>query len=387
MKKALGRRIRRAAIAGLVLCGLVMAGSGIAVQGLRNTLLSPDSTYAVRLRLDKGDKRLLAIRGLELIRTKKAVQTLLEFLVLPDGSCAHKREALMALGRIGNTRAIDAIGAFEEWAQARRKDAPDMRLDTQDFGVYHFDQITLPPLAECVDASGKKWALVSWNRYAPCELWLTPVKDGQVAGRPLTLDPPATLTEEAFGQLLRDKRLELHPGEHADALAVSFGGEAVSYSLTELAQDSDRDGFPDIRERHLGSDPNNPDSDGDGVKDGEDPAPLTPKTNVLDDAAQIRQAVFTLCFATTNARSTLHIGSGKEVIQEYHGYLGTLLNQGAEKESKISVGIFVEEIAGNTARVGVSDYEGPLAAASATVTVRKVKGKWVATNFEMGSIA
>jgi hypothetical protein len=38
--------------------------------------------------------------------------------------------------------------------------------------------------------------------------------------------------------------------------------------LLESYVDSDDDGLPDYIERFIGSDPNNPDSDGDGHKDG-----------------------------------------------------------------------------------------------------------------------
>ena len=41
-------------------------------------------------------------------------------------------------------------------------------------------------------------------------------------------------------------------------------------------RDSDGDGLTDIQELLLGTDPNNPDTDGDGFKDGEDPFPLDP---------------------------------------------------------------------------------------------------------------
>ena len=43
--------------------------------------------------------------------------------------------------------------------------------------------------------------------------------------------------------------------------------------------DSDGDGVPDQQEIKNGTDPNNPDTDGDGLKDGVDPNPLNPDTD------------------------------------------------------------------------------------------------------------
>jgi hypothetical protein len=55
------------------------------------------------------------------------------------------------------------------------------------------------------------------------------------------------------------------------AVTPTFGGGGG-----HPPRDSDGDGLPDFRELNLGTDPNNPDTDGDGFKDGEDPFPLDP---------------------------------------------------------------------------------------------------------------
>ncbi|MEN8282992.1 RHS repeat protein [Acinetobacter gerneri] len=62
-----------------------------------------------------------------------------------------------------------------------------------------------------------------------------------------------------------------------DFEAAEFGVN----SLLESYQDSDDDGLPDYIERLIGSDPNNPDTDGDGYKDGYEYKTLGPK-GVLD---------------------------------------------------------------------------------------------------------
>jgi hypothetical protein len=48
-------------------------------------------------------------------------------------------------------------------------------------------------------------------------------------------------------------------------------------SPARVPLDSDNDGLPDDEERLKGTDPNNPDTDGDGLSDSLDPYPLDPK--------------------------------------------------------------------------------------------------------------
>ncbi len=45
---------------------------------------------------------------------------------------------------------------------------------------------------------------------------------------------------------------------------------SVMYSVCDDITDSDNDGLTDIEEEQLGTNPFNPDTDGDGLKDGEE---------------------------------------------------------------------------------------------------------------------
>ena len=47
-------------------------------------------------------------------------------------------------------------------------------------------------------------------------------------------------------------------------------GNFVQYNESTFATDTDQDGLPDILEEELGTNPNNPDSDNDGISDGEE---------------------------------------------------------------------------------------------------------------------
>jgi hypothetical protein len=48
---------------------------------------------------------------------------------------------------------------------------------------------------------------------------------------------------------------------------------SLATSLSDLARDSDADGWTDIEEQRMGLDPRNPDTDGDGIPDGRDQCP------------------------------------------------------------------------------------------------------------------
>jgi hypothetical protein len=63
-----------------------------------------------------------------------------------------------------------------------------------------------------------------------------------------------------------------------DGYSDEFEGIAESDPLDvdSLPLDTDQDGLPDAVESRRRTDPNNPDTDGDGVKDGEDDYPRDP---------------------------------------------------------------------------------------------------------------
>lgn len=67
---------------------------------------------------------------------------------------------------------------------------------------------------------------------------------------------------------------------YKDTIAKKFAANPASNSTTENAEDADKDGLPDEKEKELGTNPSLKDSDGDGLKDGEEVN--TYKTNPLE---------------------------------------------------------------------------------------------------------
>jgi hypothetical protein len=66
--------------------------------------------------------------------------------------------------------------------------------------------------------------------------------------------------------------------------------------IAELRRDSDADGITDIVEKHLLLDPHNPDSDGDGIPDGQDSMPNVPRSSGQDPSHGAMAAIIEKMF-------------------------------------------------------------------------------------------
>jgi hypothetical protein len=81
-----------------------------------------------------------------------------------------------------------------------------------------------------------------------------------------------------------DPAPESVPEEDTNAAPTNEGSEASDYTAVATATDQDADNLPDDQEPGLGLDPANPDTDGDGVADGDEiniygTDPLNPDTD------------------------------------------------------------------------------------------------------------
>lgn len=75
-------------------------------------------------------------------------------------------------------------------------------------------------------------------------------------------------------------------------------------SLGEFTKDGD--GLSNLLEQRIGTNPSIADTDNDGVIDGHDGNPLTPR-HKPSEITEIRRAVFTVLFTTCNSRDVLLI--------------------------------------------------------------------------------
>jgi len=164
--------------------------------------------------------------------------------------------------------------------------------------------------------------------------------------------------------------------------------------LADVLRDSDNDGLTDLEEYRLGLDPQNEDSDGDGVLDGEDVCPnYAPGTaDGANEAHEIIQAAFLDTFGMSSSRTALLVEPGSERVQLY-GYGGAVIygrarprldvNATSEIYGKVLVRWKVVDRRPDRATVVVEDWEGPLAASGRNVYLRKMRGRWYVIGSEM----
>lgn len=289
---------------------------------LRSELLGGDLSDPYGLLDEKSkDSRLRIIRQLTELGTPGAVHALCTFLTTDKAGRNLKQRALVALGRIGSREAVDAIRQFETRAERRRREPSAFTFGPIDYGIDHCARHELKPLATVKDAQGASWTVFRWPIFGWTErdLWITQ------SVRQNTWSSPTLLELAGLPRLKWNAKLGLEIT--GDQFKLIVDGQPYESTIEQLRHDSDNDRLPDTVERILTTDPMNPDTDGDGIKDGEDGNPLTPKLKkALDDEAEIRQALFTALFATCNSMDTLVIvAKDEQARQEYHGYRGFVI--------------------------------------------------------------
>ncbi|MBM4038761.1 MAG: hypothetical protein FJ290_09620 [Planctomycetes bacterium] len=374
-----------------VLCALGLATEGAELAKLKETLLAEkDEHYG--LRVPESDARLKAIRELRKDGSTQAIAVIEEFLTTHGLSRQLKMHALVALGEIGTKEAVEAIGRFEAWSRKRFAEPPPFRFGRHDYAIDHFVPHDLKPLARATDEQGKEWAAFAWKRFGQEDLWLTAsLGKGQWA-QPILLNLPLPET--------RDKEPECQLEVKGGSVRVALDGRKLATTLKDLAADADRDGLPDLVEARLGTNLKEADSDGDGVPDGQDPNPLTPKHKGGDDLHEIRQAVFSVLFATSGGQDAIVIVERERpegaddgdapppkehfASQGYYGHPGFVLRSRQIRHGFVNVtGLAVKVESPTTATATIADWEGNLAASGHEATLKKLHGKWVVVAFHM----
>jgi hypothetical protein len=329
------------------------------------------------------DAPFLAIEGLCEIGTADAFQVIEEFLTRPVRhrfSRDLKQYALLKVASLGTAPAMDVIRSFDRWAETRRESPALFRIGLKDHGSAHFAPYELKALSTALDRRGVKWAVFEWGVYPGTkerdwELWLTRSQEGGGWGRPVFLNIP-------FHRYADDKRCRLQV--EGERFLLDCQGAAHRFTLAEKQRDTDGDSLADLVERRLGTDLRHPDSDGDGVPDGKDGNPLTPPLDRTDDTTQIRQAVFSFMYATSDSEDVLVVEQGRPFAkQEYRGYRGIVIPAPRLGQNCATLTRFAVTLdAADAATVEINE-SGLGSGAGWQIGLKKYHGKWVVVDYRL----
>jgi len=359
------------------------SAAGIDIEALRKTLFEDASELRGTFRVRNENPKLQAIQKLESAGSEEAVNVLLEFLTNNRMDRKLKQHALTALGKIGTVPAIEAIKKFETWSQKRYTDSQPFYMGSQEYAIDHFASSDAQPLAKTQDKDNKTWAIVRLSKYSQSDIFLTSlIKDDQWS-EPIFIDLPEMPDMQNFQKTKWNLLVD------GTSFKITYDDKTYESKINDQLNDTDKDGLPDIVEARLLTDAKNPDSDNDGVLDGKDSNPLTLKHKETNDATEIRQAVFSVLFATTSSRNMIYIVDRDEFAkQEYYGFSGPVIKVSEHRQGMVNVtSIDIRYQSDDSATVSIHDYEASLAASTHEAKLQKIHGKWVVVEFELTMIS
>jgi Bacterial TSP3 repeat len=283
--------------------------------------------------------------------------------------------AYARLGAIGTPESLAAVGRIEQSMADVPLTPPTVPLGVWPSVSWHMRDVDQVPMATAIGPDGTTFAVVAASLLGGFDLFLISTRtpdDPQSWSRPKLLGPAAQ-REGNRGASLAFR------GPATLVLATS--GTEMQFALDDIQRDSDGDGWTDVEEGRIGTNPHAPDSDGDGLPDGRDVCPLwpLPPANSLDDNETILQRAVFAAFALTGSRQMLYVTPATPRVH-VRGYGGPIIFDRPLPRSGSSGGVYVSwrirERSAADAVVEVTDWEGLLAAGGQDVFLKKVLGRW-----------
>lgn len=323
--------------------------------------------------------------------------------------------AYARLGELATPESLAAAHRVEQLAKDSMPAPKTLKLGSITHPMWHFsDNEVQKPLASVKGADGVTYAVVheyflgdandlylitstnpddktSWR--GP---YLLPQKIYRGIGEP-------QLQEQVPGHLVF-RFMQNEPGPpgimegHLPSLqsAPALGEQTWHISVADVERDSDGDGLTDIEEQRLGTDPLNPDTDGDGIPDGADPCPrYSAKGAPEDEETKILQKAFFAEYGLSNSRYLILVGPKSKPIQVV-SYRGRVLYLSKEREAAWKKdhplgGIFlnwtVTRDAADEATVELHDWEGKLQAGGMTLHLKRYGAEWFVVQVVPGGVA
>ncbi len=167
----------------------------------------------------------------------------------------------------------------------------------------------------------------------------------------------------------------------------------------ELSKDGDKDGWTDLVERRLGTDPTRKDTDKDGLRDPADPSPLASSkmSKGLTDRQKVLDAAFFALLGFGQSDEPLYVVGPDEANIPYAGYPAIVLHRSEEDAILLQrmIGLpgppFLSfgavTLDGTEASVELYLQRSEQDAASYHVEARNVSGAWIVTLLELAGFS
>jgi len=335
---------------------------------------------AVQLRVNRGPidevQRSTDIAWLERIASSAAFAQEVQ-RASPIGMAKLLRGAAYArLGDIGTTESLAAVVRIEQSMEAVPLTPPTVPLAVWPSVSWHMGDLAQVPMATALAPDGTTYAVVAASLLGGFDLFLISTRtpaDPQSWSRPKLLGPPARRDG--------DRRASLVFRGPATLALTTAGGE-LQFALDDIERDSDGDGWTDLEEGRIGTNPHAPDSDGDGIPDGRDVCPLwpLPPATAQDDTDVILQRAVFAAFALTGSRQMLYVTPATPRVH-VRGYGGPIIFDRQLPSRGSGGGVYVSwrirERTATDAVVELSDWEGLLAAGGQDVILKKIREQWI----------
>ena len=285
--------------------------------------------------------------------------------------------AYARLGAIGTAESLAAIGRVERELAATLLTPSTVPLDVWPAIGWHMTDRDMSggPLATAAPQNGVTYAVVAATLLGGTDYFListrTPL-DRQSWSRPRLIAPMPRRSRGGTTTLVwRGLR----------TLVLDSDGETVQIAIDDIERDSDGDGWTDLEEARIGTNPHNPDSDDDGIPDGRDVCPLYAAPSGADDSSMILQAAVFGAFALTGSRELLYVTPQTPRVH-LTGYAGPVLyDRAIPKSGDGNGGTYVSwKIVNKTAddaMVQLTDWEGLLGGGGQDVTLKKFGSRWI----------
>jgi len=306
--------------------------------------------------------------------------------------------AFARLGELSTEESLAAIERIEAGADDGPSTPTTLPLGTWTHPCWHYGDMELKPEAAMTTPDGVTLVILRSGSLGCADLFLiTDLTPNDPASwmRPVLLPIDNGWGMQQLTPSLKDQEIltlsflrEKTVGEE-----TTLEKQQLALKLSEITRDGDKDGWTDIEEARLGLDPTKADTDGDGISDGRDSCPnFAPPKDDHNNQTEILQRALFAAFGLTDSNYLLLIGPKSHKVQ-LKGYRGPIIyvadpHAWLKKENGRPVTVNWEVAwYGDGAVVSIHDFEGPEAAGSQYIFLKRVNNRWVVTLHAFGPIA